>query len=313
MGEQAMGDLCAGRVVIVTGAGRGIGRAEALGFAVEGAKVVVADIGVELDGTGATASVGRGVVDEIIALGGEAVLSTADVGDAKGAQEIFELAVDTFGGIDVIVNNAGILRDKMIFNMDESDFDAVIRVHLKGTFNLNRLGAIYWRDRNKEGLDNDARIINTSSPAGLYGNVGQQNYSAAKAGTAAMVIGLARELGRYGVTANAISPGARTRMTDSIPRPGKPAPFPTAGPDLRGPENVAPLVVWLGSSEAKGVTGQVFEVGGGRIAVAEGYRHGPSVDSQSTWVPSELGPLVTKIVAEAYQVPVPGGPRQSSN
>jgi NAD(P)-dependent dehydrogenase (short-subunit alcohol dehydrogenase family) len=308
-----MGDLCAGRVVIVTGAGRGIGRAEALGFAAEGAKVVVADIGVELDGSGATASVGQGVVDEIKELGGEAVLSTADVGDSKGAQEIFALAVDTFGGIDVIVNNAGILRDKMIFNMDESDFDDVIRVHLKGTFNLNRLGAIYWRDRNKEGLENDARIINTSSPAGLYGNVGQQNYSSAKAGAAAMVIGLARELGRYGVTANAISPGARTRMTDSIPRPGNPAPVPTEGPDLRGPENVAPLVVWLGSPEAKGVTGQVFEVGGGRIAVAEGWRHGPGVDSETTWVPSELGPLVTKIVSEAYQVPVPGGPRQSSN
>jgi NAD(P)-dependent dehydrogenase (short-subunit alcohol dehydrogenase family) len=308
-----MGDLCAGRVVIVTGAGRGIGRAEALGFAAEGAKVVVADIGVELDGSGATASVGQAVVDEIKALGGEAALSTADVGDSKGAQEIFDLAVEGFGGIDVIVNNAGILRDKMIFNMDESDFDAVIRVHLKGTFNLNRLGAIYWRDRNKEGLENDARIINTSSPAGLYGNVGQQNYSAAKAGSAAMVIGLARELGRYGVTANAISPGARTRMTDSIPRPGNPAPVPTEGPDLRSPENVAPLVIWLGSAESKGVTGQVFEVGGGRIAVAEGYRHGPEVTSEATWNPSELGPLVTKIVSEAYQVPVPGAPRQSSN
>jgi NAD(P)-dependent dehydrogenase (short-subunit alcohol dehydrogenase family) len=308
-----MGDLCAGRVAIVTGAGRGIGRAEALGLAAEGAKVVVADIGVELDGSGATASVGQAVVDEIQALGGEAVLSTADVGDSKGAQEIFDLAIDAFGGIDIVVNNAGILRDKMIFNMEESDFDAVIRVHLKGTFNLNRLGAIYWRERNKQGLENDARIINTSSPAGLYGNVGQQNYSAAKAGAAAMVIGLARELGRYGVTANAISPGARTRMTDTIQRPGRPDAVPTEGPDLRGPENVAPLVVWLASAEAKGVTGQVFEVGGGHIAVAEGYRHGPGVDSATTWVASELGPLVTKIVSEAYQVPVPGGPRPSSN
>jgi len=298
-----VGDLCAGRVVIVTGAGRGIGLAEALGFAAEGAKVVVADIGVELDGSGATSSVGQAVVDEITAKGGEALLSTADVGDPAGARSIFDTAVDGFGGIDVIVNNAGIIRDKMIFNMDEDDFDAVIRVHLKGAFNLNRLGAIYWRDRAKRGLANDARIINTTSPAGLYGSAGQQNYSAANAGLAAMTIGLARELGRYGVTANAISPTARTRMTATIARPGNP---PAAGADLRGPDNVAPLVVWLGSAESKPVTGQVFEVGGGRISVAEGWRRGPTAESGTGWVAAELGPLVGKLTADAYQVPVPG-------
>lgn len=298
-----MGDLCAGRVVIVTGAGRGIGLAEALGFAAAGAKVVVADIGVELDGSGATSSVGQAVVDEITARGGEALLSTADVGDPAGARSIFEAAVDGFGGIDVIVNNAGIIRDKMIFNMDEDDFDSVIRVHLKGAFNLNRLGAIYWRDRAKRGLANDARIVNTTSPAGLYGSAGQQNYSAAKAGLAAMTIGLARELGRYGVTANAISPTARTRMTATIARPGPPA---AADAGLRGPENVAPLVVWLGSAESKAVTGQVFEVGGGRISVAEGWRRGPTAESGAGWVAAELGPLVDKLVADAYQVPVPG-------
>lgn len=305
-----MGDLCAGRVVIVTGAGRGIGLAEALGFAAEGAKVVVADIGVELDGTGATSSVGQAVVDEITAKGGEALLSTADVGDPAGAQSIFDTAIDGFGGIDVIVNNAGIIRDKMIFNMDEDDFDAVIRVHLKGAFNLNRLGAIYWRDRAKQGLPNDARIINTTSPAGLYGSAGQQNYSAAKAGLAAMTIGLARELGRYGVTANAISPTARTRMTATIARPGNSAAAPSAGPDLRGPDNVAPLVVWLGSAGSKAVTGQVFEVGGGRISVAEGWRRGPTAESSAGWVAAELGSLVGKLVSDAYQVPVPGAAPQ---
>lgn len=301
-----MGDLCADRVVIVTGAGRGIGRAEALGFAQEGAKVVVADIGVELDGSGASASVGQAVVDEIRATGGDAVLSTADVGDSAGAKEIFDLAVETFGSVDVILNNAGILRDKMIFNMDESDFDAVIRVHLKGTFNMNRLGAIYWRERTKQGLVNEARIINTSSPAGLYGNVGQQNYSAAKAGIAAMTIGLARELSSYGVTANAISPGARTRMTATVMRAGSPVP---EGPDLYGPENVAPLVVWLGSSKSGGVNGQVFEVGGGRIGVAEGWRRGPGAESDTPWVLSELGSIVTELVTEADRVPTPGAAR----
>jgi NAD(P)-dependent dehydrogenase (short-subunit alcohol dehydrogenase family) len=194
----------------------------------------------------------------------------------------------------------------MIFNMDEDDFDAVIRVHLKGAFNLNRLGAVYWRDRAKQGLANDARVINTTSPAGLYGSAGQQNYSAAKAGLAAMTIGLARELGRYGVTANAISPTARTRMTATIARPGNSAAAPPPGLDLRGPDNVAPLVVWLGSAGSKAVTGQVFEVGGGRISVAEGWRRGPTAESSAGWVAAELGSLVGDLVADAYQVPVPG-------
>jgi NAD(P)-dependent dehydrogenase (short-subunit alcohol dehydrogenase family) len=165
---------------------------------------------------------------------------------------------------------------------------------------------VYWRDRAKQGLANDARIINTTSPAGLYGSAGQQNYSAAKAGLAAMTIGLARELGRYGVTANAISPTARTRMTATIARPGNSAAAPSEGPDLRSPENVAPLVVWLGSAGSKAVTGQVFEVGGGRISVAEGWRRGPTAESSVGWVAAELGSLVGKLVADAYQVPVPG-------
>jgi NAD(P)-dependent dehydrogenase (short-subunit alcohol dehydrogenase family) len=297
-----MGDLCKDRIVIVTGAGRGIGRSEALAFANEGAKVVVSDLGVELDGSGGSKGIAESVVEEIRALGGEATSIAEDVGDTTAAKRIIDCAIDTYGGLDVVVNNAGILRDKMIFNMDESDFDAVIHVHLKGTWNLSHWAAIYWRDRNKEGLANDARIINTSSPAGLYGNIGQTNYSPAKAGIAAMSITLAGELGRYGVTANAISPVAQTRMTENLQRPGQaPRPQPAEGElNPRSPDFVAPLVAWLGSTESKDVTGQVFEVGAGSIGVAQGWRHGPTEKREgSNWDPSELTAVVTKLMSEA--------------
>jgi NAD(P)-dependent dehydrogenase (short-subunit alcohol dehydrogenase family) len=297
-----MGSLCEGRVVLITGAGRGIGRSEALAFAREGAQVVVSDIGVELDGTGGSSEVAAQVVKEITDFGGEAVAVAADVGDTAGATRAAETALEAFGRLDVIVNNAGILRDKMIFNMDESDFDAVIRVHLKGTWNLSRWGAIYWRDRSKAGEGNDARIINTSSPAGLYGNVGQTNYSPAKAGIAAMTITLARELFRYGVTVNAISPVAQTRMTASIPRsPDRPARTPPpGGENQRDPDYVAPLVVWLGSRESKDVNGKVFEVGAGSVGVAEGWRHGPSEHKESgNWDPNELAPVVTDLLSRS--------------
>ena len=301
-----MSNLCEGRVVLVTGAGRGIGRSEALAFAREGAQVVVSDIGVELDGSGGSTDVASQVVKEITDLGGEAVAAVEDIGDVAGASRAAQTALDAFGRLDVIVNNAGILRDKMIFNMDESDFDAVIRVHLKGTWNLLRWGAIYWRDRSKSGEGIDARVVNTSSPAGLYGNVGQTNYSPAKAGIAAMTITAARELFRYGVTVNAISPVARTRMTQSIPRsPDRPAPVaPADGEDQRNPDYVAPLVVWLGSRESKDVNGQVFEVGAGSIGVAEGWRHGPSQRRESgNWDPSELAPIVTDLLSQAGPSP----------
>lgn len=301
-----MANLCEGRVVLVTGAGRGIGRSEALAFAREGAQVVVSDIGVELDGSGGSTDVASLVVAEIKDLGGEAVAAVEDIGDTDGAARAAQAAVDNFGRLDVIVNNAGILRDKMIFNMEPEDFDAVIRVHLRGTWNLLRWGAIYWRERSKEGEGNDARVINTSSPAGLYGNVGQTNYSPAKAGIAAMTITAARELNRYGVNVNAISPVARTRMTQSIPRsPDRPAPS-AAAEEQRDPDYVAPLVVWLGSRESAAVTGQVFEVGAGSIGVAEGWRHGPNErrgEGEGNWEPSELGPLVANLLERADASP----------
>lgn len=291
--------------MIVTGGGSGIGRAEALELSRQGAQVVVADLGVGLDGSGGSASVADAVVGEITAAGGAAVACREDVGDWEGSKRIVDTAIDTFGGIDAIVNNAGILRDKMMFNMDERDFDAVIRVHLKGTFSMTRWASIHWRGRQKEGLANDARIINTCSPAGLYGSAGQANYSAAKAGIACMTIGAARELARYGATANAISPVADTRMTATLQR--------AAGTraddewDPRSPDNVAPLVAWLASAESADITGQVFEVGGGSVGVAEGWRHGPSVDKGARWDPAELGSTVRELVAAAYRVPVPGG------
>lgn len=300
-----MTDLLADRVVIVTGAGSGIGRSEALEIGRQGAKVVVADLGVALDGSAESASAAQQVVDEITQAGGEAVACREDVGDWDASKRILDTAIDTYGGIDAIVNNAGILRDKMMFNMDEDDFDAVIRVHLKGTFSMTRWASIYWRSRQKEGKDNDARIINTCSPAGLYGSAGQANYSAAKAGIAAMTIGAARELARYGATANAISPVANTRMTATLQRGDQSA---AEGEwDPRSPDNIAPLVAWLASTESAEITGQVFEIGGGSVGVAEGWRHGPTADKGARWDATELGPTVRKLVSEAYQVPVPGG------
>lgn len=297
-----MAGICDGRVVLITGAGRGIGRSEALAFAKEGAKVVVSDIGVELDGSGGSVGVADSVVEEIRAAGGEAIAASEDVGDFEAAKRLIDTAISHFGQLDVLVNNAGILRDKMIFNMDESDFDAVIRVHLKGTWNLLHWAAIYWRERQKEGIEVDARVINTSSPAGLYGNVGQTNYSPAKAGIAAMTITAAAELGRYGVNVNAISPVAQTRMTQSIQRPGAESrPEPAEGEfNPRSPDAVAPLVVWLGSPASKDVTGRVFEVGAGSVGVATGWNHGPTQKrEEGIWAPGELTEVVAKLVAEA--------------
>jgi NAD(P)-dependent dehydrogenase (short-subunit alcohol dehydrogenase family) len=303
-----MEQCCAGRVAVVTGAGRGIGRAEALELGRQGARVVVADIGVSLAGAREPEPVAQSVVDEIRAAGGEAITCLEDVGDWTGAKRILDAAIDAFGGVDVVVNNAGIMRDKMMFNMDEDDFDAVIRVHLKGTFSLTRWASIYWRERAKEGLANEGRVINTCSPSGLYGSAGQANYSGAKAGIAAMTIGASRELANYGVTVNAISPVARTRMTDTLRRPGDAVPELAPGAfDARDPDNVAPLVAWLASTDSSDVTGQVIEIGGGVVTIAEGWRHGPSRDKGARWEAGELGPVVRELVAAAYTVPVPGG------
>ncbi|HZA09437.1 SDR family oxidoreductase [Mycobacterium sp.] len=293
--------LVDGRVVVVTGAGRGIGRSHALAFATEGARVVVNDIGVGLDGS-AGENPAQQVVDEITAVGGEAITNGDDIADWNGAANLIQTAVDNFGGLDVLVNNAGFIRDRMLANTSEEEWDAVIRVHLKGHFAPLRHAAQYWRAESKEGRPVDARIINTSSAAGLQGSVGQGNYSAAKAGIAALTLVAAAEMGRYGVTVNAIAPAARTRMTEKVF--AETMARPEDGFDAMAAENVSPLVVWLGSAESRDVTGKVFEVEGGLIRVAEGWAHGPQVDKGARWNPAELGPVVNDLLSKA-RPPVP--------
>ncbi|NNN20246.1 MAG: SDR family oxidoreductase [Acidimicrobiaceae bacterium] len=296
-----MAKICDGRVVIVTGAGRGIGKSHALEFARHGAKLVVNDIGAEVDGTGSSAGPAGQVVDEIRAMGGEAIANGDDVADWEGAQRIINSAISTFGGLDVLVNNAGILRDRMIVNMTDSEWDAVIRVHLKGTFAMTHWAAAFWRENFKAGHNNDARIINTSSASGLYGNVGQANYGAAKAGIASFSVIAALELGRYGVTVNTIAPAALTRMTESVAALG----FNNAGEkdpnkfDVFGTENISPLAVWLGSTLSKDITGRVFHVLGGKIDVVEGWHAGPSIDKGDRWQTEELSEIIPDLVAKA--------------
>jgi NAD(P)-dependent dehydrogenase (short-subunit alcohol dehydrogenase family) len=285
--------------VVVTGAGRGIGRGEAIEFARQGAQVVVNDVGAEVDGSGSSPGPAGDVVDEIRAMGGDAVANGDDVSDYEGAKRLIDTAVETFGRLDVLVNNAGILRDRMIVNMTPDEWDDVIRVHLRGAYAPTHHAAVYWRDRSKAGEDVDARIINTSSSSGIYGNPGQTNYGAAKAGIAAMTVIASMELARYGITVNAIAPGALTRMTENLAGnrdreeadPGVWAPT--------HPDNVAPLVVWLGSRESRGVTGRVFNVRAGQISVAEGWVAGPSVEVDHRWDPNELGSVVPDLVAKA--------------
>src|SRR4051794_9201287 len=292
-----MSGICDGRVVIVTGAGGGLGRAHALAFAAEGARVVVNDIGTSREGEGASTAPAQQVVDEIRAAGGEAVANTDDVADWDGAGALVQTAVDAFGRLDVLVNNAGFLRDRMLVGMSVEEWDAVIRVHLRGHFCPLRHAAAHWRERSKAGDDVDARIVNTSSGAGLMGSVGQGNYSAAKAGIVGMTLVAAAELGRYGVTANAIAPAARTRMTEvAMPDMMR---APESGFDAMAPENVSPLVVWLGSAESKDVTGRVFEVEGGIVGVADGWQHGPRVDNGDRWSPADLGDVVRRLLDEA--------------
>jgi NAD(P)-dependent dehydrogenase (short-subunit alcohol dehydrogenase family) len=286
--------LCTGRVVVITGAGNGIGRAHALAFAAQGAKVVVNDLGGSRDGTGSSVSPAQTVADEITAAGGEAVANTDDISSWAGAERLIRQAVDTFGGLDVVVNNAGILRDKMIVTMTEQDWDAVIAVHLKGTFAVLHHAAAYWRQRSKEGHANDARVINTTSSSGLFCNPGQGNYGAAKAGIASLTIIAAKELERYGVTVNAIAPTALTRLTEDVPMMRDAA----AATEL-GPEAISPLVVWLGSAESRAVTGRVFGVWGNAITVIEGWVNGPSVSKDSQWDPAALTAVVPDLMAKA--------------
>jgi NAD(P)-dependent dehydrogenase (short-subunit alcohol dehydrogenase family) len=297
---MSMSGICDGRIVIVTGGGRGLGRAHALEFARNGARVVVNDIGAELDGSGSSSGPAGEVVDLIRASGGEALANGDDIADFDGAKRVIEAAIQQWGDVHVIVNNAGILRDRMIFNMSVEDFDAVIRVHLRGTWCMSHHAAVYWREKSKDGTPVDARIINTTSPAGLYTSMGQSNYGPAKAGIANMTVVLAAELGRYGVTVNAISPAAATRMTETIRRPR--AEVPPEGFDAGDPGNVSPLVVWLGSSESRDVTGRVFNVRGGSISVAEPWHAGPGADKGQRWDAAELGPVVRDLVSKAMKI-----------
>ncbi|MFB7242926.1 short-chain dehydrogenase [Streptomyces populi] len=289
--------LCEGRVVIITGAGRGLGRAHALAYAAEGARLVVNDLGVGLDGTPAADSPARQVAEEIRAAGGEAVAHGGDIATTEGAASLVRVALETYGRLDTLVNNAGFLRDRMLVNLGEDDWDAVMRVHLKGHFLPLRQAAAHWRAEARAGRVPDARVVNTSSGAGLLGSVGQGNYSAAKAGIVALTLVAAAETARYGVQVNAIAPAARTRMTERAFADTMAAP--AEGFDVMDPGNVSPLVVWLGSAASAGVTGRVFETEGGRITVMEGWRPGPSVDKGARWTPAEAGETARGLLARA--------------
>lgn len=282
-----------GRVCIVTGAGRGIGREHALLLARTGAKVVVNDLGGGMDGDGAAHGPASDVVDEIRSEGGEAAPNFDDVSSFDGAKRMIEQAVDEFGRLDVLVNNAGILRDRMLVNMTEAEWDAVISVHLKGTFAPTHHAAVYWREQSKAGEPVDARVVNTSSPSGIYGNVGQTNYGAAKAGIAAFTIISAMELARYGVTVNAIAPAALTRMTENLGIGSAPDEV----KEMMSPRWIAPIVTWLASPESKAVSGRVFDVSGRAISVSEGWHRGPTATPVED--PLELGAIVSDLVAKA--------------
>jgi NAD(P)-dependent dehydrogenase (short-subunit alcohol dehydrogenase family) len=292
-----MAGICEGRVAIVTGAGAGLGREHALELARQGAKVVVNDIGVALDGSGGSGGPAQRVVEEIEALGGEAVADMNDVADWDASAALVKTAIDTFGDLHAVVNNAGIVRDRMFTNAEPDEFDAVIRVHLRGHFCVGRHAARHWRDQSKAGAKPSGRIINTSSGAGLQGSIAQAVYSAAKAGIAAMTLVQAAELGRYGVTANALAPSARTRMTeDAFADMMK---KPESGFDAMDPANVSPLVAWLASEDSSDASGQVFEVEGGKIGICDGWRSGPQVDQGARWDPRDIGPAVRDLLAKA--------------
>ena len=284
-----MSSLLEGRVAIVTGAGRGIGRAHALELARHGAAVVVNDFGVSLAGEGTGESPAEAVVAEIEAAGGRAVVNGADVADFEQAAAMVDLAISEFGGLDILVNNAGFVRDRMLVNTSEEEWDAVIRVHLKGHFAPLRHAGAYWRAESKEGRQRAARVINTSSGAGLQGSVGQATYSAAKAGIAGLTLVAAQEMGRYGVTVNAIAPVARTRMTEGA--------FDTSAMAL--PEDNSPIVAWLASVDAADVTGRVIEIDGGKVTVENGWSHGPAHDLGRRWDAVDVGPALRDLLAAA--------------
>ena len=283
-----MTGICTGRTVIITGAGGGLGRAYALAFAAEGANVVVNDIRREA---------AEAVVAEISAAGGRALADSGDITTMAGAQAIVDAAVAAFGEVHVLVNNAGVLRDRMFLSLSEDDWDAVMRVHLKGHFCLANVLGRRWRDAKKAGRPVDARIVNTSSGAGLQGSIGQSNYAAAKAGIAGLTLVQAAELARYGITVNCLAPAARTSMTESaMPDLVK---KPESGFDAWDPLNVASIVVWLGSAQSAHVTGRCFEAKGGELSIAEGWHTGAIVDKGARWDPAELGLVVQRLIDES--------------
>jgi NAD(P)-dependent dehydrogenase (short-subunit alcohol dehydrogenase family) len=287
--------ICEGRTVVITGAARGLGRSYALAFAAEGANVVVNDIGTSLAGEGGDTSAADAVVDAIIGAGGRAIASYEDVTDWEAAKRIVGGALDAFGGLDVVVNNAGIVRDRMFVSATLDEWDATMNVHLRGHFCLSRHAVDHWRAEQKAGRAVDARIINTTSGAGLQGSIAQAAYSTAKGGIAALTLVQAAELGRYGITANALAPAARTRMTEGafVDKMAKV----DGGFDKQDPDNIAPAVVWLGSAESRDVTGCVFELEGGRITIEQGWDLGPTVEQDMKWAPADVGAAVAKLLS----------------
>ena len=288
--------ICDNRTVIITGAARGLGRAYALGFAAQGANVVVNDIGTSLGGEGRDTSAADEVVAQIKAAGGNAVANYEDITDWDGAKRVVDAAITAFGDLHVVVNNAGIVRDRMFVSATLDEWDATMHVHLRGHFCVARYAVDYWRAKQKAGTNPDARIINTTSGAGLQGSIAQAAYSTAKGGIASLTLVQAAELGRYGITANALAPSARTRMTEQA-FADKMA---TAGDafDVMDPANIAPTVVWLGSAQSADVTGCIFELEGGKIMLEDGWREGPVVDSGEQWDPANVGEAVASLLQQ---------------
>lgn len=285
-----MSGILDGRVVIITGAGGGLGAAHARVLAGEGAAIVVNDINTEAAQT---------VVDEILAAGGKAVVNSSDITNYDDSLNAVKQAIESFGDLHAVVNNAGVNRDRMFASMTEAEWDTIMAVHLKGHFCISSHAVHYWRGLSKEGRAVDARIINTSSGAGLQGSVGQSNYAAAKAGIAALTLNQAAELGRYGITANAIVPVARTGMTTAVEEMAQRMAVPEDGSfDHFAPENVSSLIAWLASTESAHVTGRVLEAEGGRIAIADGWRSTEGIDKGAHWEPAEVGEAMAALLAK---------------